>query len=249
MSTISNPNALPNGKRLPESVTAQRHGFLSSRVLCDYEHAEGFEDLRLSLMESWQPANAQEELLVVQIAQASWRMQRFTRMEASAFDLMLRKLAGDVGATSIPHGDEGLYIAFGEDKGALDRQRRCMAQINREYLALMNQLMKLQALRDGATPKSRPNSRTRACEPSFEEEKAVAAGSTASTPAQPAASNRKSSTPARSLRPNRESEKAPTHEMALHRKASDHAKASLSEIQQPPTSGLRAVPNSTRRST
>jgi hypothetical protein len=149
----ANPNFNPHDVPAhPEQIPA-RHGFQPARVLLQYEDGDGWLTLRAGLVESWQPANAQESLLVDQIAQVSWRMQRFTRVETGTFDFLLRVLCDDAGAKANPHGDEGIAILLQREKITLAELRRCQNDAHRQYLALINQLSKLQDRRHKMTPK------------------------------------------------------------------------------------------------
>jgi hypothetical protein len=170
-----NPNACPKEVAPPAEIAARRHGLLASRTLLQYEDAEGFHSLMAQLMASWCPANAQEQLLVEQITQAAWRMQRITRVETGLFDLMLRNLCAEVGVKQNPHGDEGIAIIVQTDKLSLDVLRRYMAEAHRQYNTLIRQLRDLQKLRNSMTPKP-PMDRVRKPQV-YKKERAIAAGS------------------------------------------------------------------------
>jgi hypothetical protein len=178
MTSNLNPNACPKEAPPSPEIAAKRHGILASRTLLQYEDAAGFHTLLASLMESWNPANAQEQLLVEQITQAAWRMQRITRVETGLFDTMLRNLCHEVGVKQNPHGDEGIAIMVQGDKLSLDVIRRYMAEAHREYNTLLKQLRELQKLRDSMTPKP-PTDRLRAPR-IHQKERVLTAGSTAS---------------------------------------------------------------------
>lgn len=143
------------------SLNALRHGMYSQRVVLQYEHAPHYDELRENLLRSWQPVNAQEKLLVEQIAQAAWRLQRAYRVETGTFDLWLRDLCHKAGVGGEnPHGDEGLAIVFKQNKFDLDRLRRYIVSTERIYERLIQQLQSLQQTRKKLasfrTPATRP---------------------------------------------------------------------------------------------
>ncbi|HYZ87185.1 MAG TPA: hypothetical protein VE621_22400 [Bryobacteraceae bacterium] len=149
------------GKRR-SSTNALRHGLYSNRVVLDHEHAEHFEKLRADLLRDWAPANAQESLLVEQIAQAAWRLQRFMRIETGTFDLLLRTLTANQGidpsAADGPDPDEGLAIVFIQDRAQIDRMRRYGTALQRSYQDLIRQLTEMQQTRKASEPAPEPPS-------------------------------------------------------------------------------------------
>lgn len=127
------------------AVNATRHGLYSNRVVMQYEHEEHFRQLRENLLRDWKPANSQQILLVEQIAQAAWRLQRAIRVETGTFDLYSRELCHQAGVDHNPHGDEGLAIVFAQNTFDLDRLRRYITALQRSYQSLIDQLVKLKA--------------------------------------------------------------------------------------------------------
>lgn len=127
------------------AVNATRHGLYSNRVVMQYEHEEHFLELRENLLRDWKPANSQQALLVEQIAQAAWRLQRAIRVETGTFDLYSRELCHQAGVEHNPHGDEGLAIVFAQNTFDLDRLRRYITAMQRSYHNLIDQLVRLKA--------------------------------------------------------------------------------------------------------
>ena len=66
------------------SRNAFRHGLCSSKVVLDDEDRVAFEGLRQDLIDEHQPATATEELLVDQMAQSYWRLERANATELDA---------------------------------------------------------------------------------------------------------------------------------------------------------------------
>lgn len=127
------------------AMNAVRHGLYSDQVVLYYEHVEHYHELLDSLLDDWKPQTARERLLIEQIAQAAWRMQRATRIESGTFNLLLRDLTHKVGKEHPPHGDEGMAIVFMEDKFGLDRLRRYFTAAERTYERLIEELLYLRS--------------------------------------------------------------------------------------------------------
>ncbi len=66
------------------SQNALRHGLTSAKVVIPGEKASDFEDLRSSLVEAHRPAPGIEMMLVDQISQCFWRLNRARRFEQEA---------------------------------------------------------------------------------------------------------------------------------------------------------------------
>ena len=69
------------GPRTPEGRAAVRlnavaHGLTSKTVVLPHESVEEYQQVHQGLVDSYNPANDREKLLVEQIAQAFWRLQR-----------------------------------------------------------------------------------------------------------------------------------------------------------------------------
>jgi hypothetical protein len=63
----------PEGKET-SSRNATRHGLTSRRLFLRPEQKSEFQNLQESLVQAWRPADAQESALVIQIAEAQWRL-------------------------------------------------------------------------------------------------------------------------------------------------------------------------------
>jgi hypothetical protein len=80
----------PTGPRSPEgkatsSGNSLKHGLASGRVIIPGEDPAEFEALVSDLIKEHAPANATESLLVQQMAQSWWLMQRAIRLQNQAF--------------------------------------------------------------------------------------------------------------------------------------------------------------------
>src|SRR4051794_21968350 len=64
-------------------LNSPKHGLEALHVPLQDENPMEYHDLRNGLMETWQPANSQEQMLVDSIASAYRRMQRASRFEAA----------------------------------------------------------------------------------------------------------------------------------------------------------------------
>ena len=68
------------------SMNALQHGLTSSKILLPGENSAEFQQLRNSLLEEHQPATPTESLLVEEIAQAHWRLDRVRHRQDQAFE-------------------------------------------------------------------------------------------------------------------------------------------------------------------
>ncbi len=83
------PKTKATGPRTPEGKAASgqnalRHGLTSAQIVLPGESASDFEGLRRSLVEAHRPAPGVELMLVDQIAQCLWRLNRARRFEQEA---------------------------------------------------------------------------------------------------------------------------------------------------------------------
>jgi hypothetical protein len=115
-----------------------RHGLAGDRVVIETEDPAKYEALRSDLMLAYKPANTSESILVEEIAQCFWRLQRARDIESETFNLS--------GGGSDP------VLAFGMAAEDLDRVRRYMTTIERAWHRAMQQLERMQALRAKQSP-------------------------------------------------------------------------------------------------
>src|SRR5450755_3950103 len=82
---------MQTGPRTPEgkaasSMNATSHGLTSSKVVLKGEDSAQFQYLRRSLLKEHRPATPTETLLVEEMAQAHWRLERVRRRQDHAFE-------------------------------------------------------------------------------------------------------------------------------------------------------------------
>ena len=77
------PHTLAGKQR--SSLNAVRHGLTSNKVVLPGEDSAEFQRLLLSLVEEHHPATPTESLLVDEMAQAHWRLDRLRRRQDQAF--------------------------------------------------------------------------------------------------------------------------------------------------------------------
>jgi hypothetical protein len=68
------------------SMNAMSHGLTSGKVVLPGEDSDQFQLLRRSLLEEHQPATPTETLLVEEMVQARWRLDRVRRRQDQAFE-------------------------------------------------------------------------------------------------------------------------------------------------------------------
>ena len=68
------------------SMNAMSHGLTSAKVIIPGESLAEFHDLLFSLLQEHQPATPTEAMLVNEMAQARWRLDRVRRRQDQAFE-------------------------------------------------------------------------------------------------------------------------------------------------------------------
>jgi hypothetical protein len=126
MSKSTGPKT-PHGKAA-SSRNAIRHGLTASQLLLPGEDAAAYESLHLSLTQSHSPAAGLETILVDQIAQCVWRLNRARRIERDILDRDLIAVGGELGPQ-------------------LDKILRYVTAIEREFHRAVRELTALQAAR------------------------------------------------------------------------------------------------------
>jgi hypothetical protein len=121
-----------HGPRTPEGKAASarnslRHGLTAREIVLPGEDAAAYEALLNELLEAHQPAPGAETLLVHQIAQSQWRLDRARRLEVQALEADLTAPAGEA--------------------SKLDHLLRYIAAIEREFHRAIKDLLALQNVR------------------------------------------------------------------------------------------------------
>ena len=110
------------------SHNALRHGLTSAQVILPGENPAEFDQLRDSLFEAHQPAPGLESVLLDQVAQCLWRLNRARRLELEALEADLTAPAG-------------------APPSALDKVLRYLAAIERELHRALRDFTALQSAR------------------------------------------------------------------------------------------------------
>lgn len=124
---------LATGPRTAEGKAASsrnslQHGLTSKQIVLPGEDAASFDALRASLIENHNPAEGLETILIDQIAQNLWRLNRARRMET---EILEQELTAPDGASS----------------NRLEKLTRYMASIERAFHRAVRELSSLQANR------------------------------------------------------------------------------------------------------
>jgi hypothetical protein len=132
------------------SKNSAKHYLTAKQLVVPGEDPEAYTELHQSLAESWSPANAQESLLVEQIAQNAWRLARVRRLEVATFEWMMPTLEaspvipGACHMRTLANHDDAMARAFHENAKAFDNLRRYTTPIERAYHNAIAELTKLQ---------------------------------------------------------------------------------------------------------
>ncbi len=147
-SSFSTGPRTAEGKR-KAAANSGKHYLTSKQVVIPGEDPEAYDSLHTGLVDSWNPANPQEELLVGQIAQSAWRLQRVRRMETATFAQFMPSLEPVLSSSTscvkrVPRShDEATVRAF-ENASVFDNLRRYETTIERGYYRGIAALEKLQ---------------------------------------------------------------------------------------------------------
>lgn len=145
------------------SRNALKHGMTAAPgTVLPHEDPAERQLVLAGLLDSWKPANAQEHLLVEQLAEAAWRMRRAERLENSLFQLQLREAESRLvrAAPRTPDSldpDEGIAAAFANpgNGSAFSTFFRYAARAEASYYRALDRLRKLQNDRRRAESKQR----------------------------------------------------------------------------------------------
>lgn len=142
------------GPRTPEgkarvSLNALRHGLAAAPgTILPHENRAEYEDMKSGLIESWQPANAQEFQLVAAIADGWLRMERSRRFEAALFSLNTRALKRRrrLSNSPSPGDDIAIAVALGDPDRELAQNQllRYRKAAESAYYRAMDHLRALQ---------------------------------------------------------------------------------------------------------
>jgi hypothetical protein len=125
---------------------ALKHGMTAKVAVLPHEDEFSYEELRRSTIESYQPANGAELMLVDLIAINYWRLLRARRVETATLDLHIRAYKGRHGVSPLPSMDDdaGIATAFADPHNGLDAINRYQTTVERAYLRAVETIRKMQ---------------------------------------------------------------------------------------------------------
>ena len=129
--------SIATGPRTDEGKAASsrnslRHGLTATQVVLPGEDPAAYDALRQTLMDSHHPAEGIETILVDQIAQCVWRLNRARAIERDVLE-------------------QDLTAPDNASDGKLEKVMRYMASIEREFHRAVRELTNLQSLRSRTT--------------------------------------------------------------------------------------------------
>jgi hypothetical protein len=141
------------GPRTPEGKqnsrwNALRHGLTSAHTVLPHEDPAEYHRIRAELIRTWQPANAQELMLVDQLVNGYWRMQRAMRLETAMFDQHVQALKSKYGFDTAPrdNDDEAIAVSMCDEENETGYQLwfRYDARAQSTYFRTLAQLRQIQ---------------------------------------------------------------------------------------------------------
>jgi len=143
------------GPKTPEGRAAVRlngvkHGLTSKILVLDGEQESDFTELLASLEAEHWPATPSEEILVRQLAMASWRLRRLYHVEAAVFAVRLTDLEEDMEddyTTKLPDIERLAYVAIDDARrrSVLDNLSRYESRLERSFYKALHELQRLHA--------------------------------------------------------------------------------------------------------
>jgi hypothetical protein len=125
---------------------ALKHGMTAEVAVLPHEDKTSYEELRQATIESYQPANGAELMLVDLIAINYWRLLRARRVETATLDLHVRgyKRRHGVSPSASLDDDSGIATAFADPENGLGNINRYQTTVERAYLRAVETLRKTQ---------------------------------------------------------------------------------------------------------
>src|SRR3954447_10341148 len=102
-------------------LNALKHGLGAIHVPLPHEDPNEYTYILTGLMETYQPANAQEQMLVHNIASAYLRMQRTSRFEASLMNGHIVNVKEKHGKSVAPHPNDDIGVVLAMADGNLEQ--------------------------------------------------------------------------------------------------------------------------------
>src|SRR6266446_1860386 len=147
------------GPTTPEGRAAVRlngvkHGLTAATLILPGEKQSDFEALLDSLEAEHAPTTPTEELLVRQLAMATWRLTRLYHAEAAFYSLRIHDLERDVQIDyadhDLGHAGRQAYVAYRDAYGGanvLSNFSRHEARLERSFYKALHELQRLRAER------------------------------------------------------------------------------------------------------
>jgi hypothetical protein len=125
---------------------ALKHGMAATVAVLPHEDQVSYDELRQSLIESYQPANGAELMLVDLVAINYWRLLRARRVETATMDLHIRAYKRRHGVSALPamDDDSGIATAFADPNNALENINRYQTNVERAYHRAVEALRMMQ---------------------------------------------------------------------------------------------------------
>jgi hypothetical protein len=125
---------------------ALKHGMTAEVAVLPHEDPDCYEDLRQSLIDDYEPANAGEAMLVEMVAINYWRLLRARRVESASLSLHVEAIKNrhEVSTDPTDQDDRGLAAAFANPTDSFRNLERYQATVERSYYRAMETLRKTQ---------------------------------------------------------------------------------------------------------
>src|SRR3954447_23961242 len=146
------PHTMSEEGKQAVRTNALRHGLAAKRhIVLAGEDPDFYIETLNTLITQYAPANAQEEMLVHQIAEHHWRLLRARTMETGMFDIALEEFTEDYKEDATQHDplSYGSILATGISRydRQLSKVSRYEASAERSYYRAIRELAKLQKAR------------------------------------------------------------------------------------------------------
>jgi hypothetical protein len=148
---------LSTGPRTQEGLAASKlnaikHGLTSSQAVIHGEDPDAYADLRAELIETWDPDNEIEAILVEQLALATWKLQRADRIEANLVNQL-----GGLEACFLDDKAIKKYNNFQRHRNTIERTwNRCYTELKRLAVIKAKQNMRSRMTRIGSVLSAPP---------------------------------------------------------------------------------------------
>jgi hypothetical protein len=128
------------------SRNALTHGLTAEAIVLPHEEWSQYVELRLALLDTYQPANPAEQMLVDLVAGSYWRLLRCRRLETRSFSLHIDtvKQRNDVDIDPGADDDGAIVTAMADPSDTFRVLSRHYAAVERTYFKALEALRKAQ---------------------------------------------------------------------------------------------------------